>query len=98
MTFCLNFWGSIFNFRGSQVNCTTEAKTCHNSYEGKPVIMCVCVCVCKKFTRILSVYVCVHGCGGMYVCVRDRDHGNSVCERQRSERLRGTVCVHVCET
>ena len=64
------FGGSVCNFRGSQENFTTAAKTCYNV--GEPVIMCVCVYYnknCSKFTMILVVCVCVCVC----VCERERE-------------------------
>ena len=54
MTLCLILGGSICEFRGSQENFTTVAKSC---YVDEPVIMRMCVCVC--------VCVCVCAC----VCV-----------------------------
>ena len=39
------FFGSICNFRGSQENLTTVAKSYHSGYVGKHVTICVCVTV-----------------------------------------------------
>ena len=83
----LSEWGSTCNFRGTQENVTTTAKTC---YVSEPGIMCVCVC--------LSVYVRASKREKVRERQRERDRESSYFKKyahRQKEQMKNVNFLHV---